>query len=213
MRKEVWMDGETGVVTLVLFDGDEIKAIYWCDDDYEPEIAKRLNELKDDPMAYFGWKSGYNNYTVWRASEWDKIDKYDEDGNEVDLKEHPWTLQDFYEDMKPCSYILRPYYVYAIAHTGDDIVVGTFYEEENAKKFARGFAEAWKGEVEIRQYENDIEDEDWDGCLDHETIEWKEPLRLDGRKVRIVFEDGKTDDIFGEITFTEEDRIHIVREN
>ena len=37
-----------------------------------------------------------------------------------------------------------------------------------------------------------------------------EELKLDGRKVRIVFEDGKTEDILGEITMAEENRIHIV---
>lgn len=37
-----------------------------------------------------------------------------------------------------------------------------------------------------------------------------EELKLDCRKVRIVFEDGKTEDIHGEITMAEENRIHIV---
>ena len=213
MRKEVWMDDYTGNVTLVLFDfkgtKEEIKAIYYCDENYEAELMERFNELDADPMAYFGWKSGYNQYTVWRASEVDRLDKYDEEGEEVDLEEHPWTLEELYKWMTDCSMLQKPYYVYAIDRFGDERTVGKFYIEENAKGFARGFALAWKGEIEIRQYDNDIEDDDWDGCMDHETIEWKEPPRLDGRNVRIVFDDGETADILGEITLAENGRIHI----
>lgn len=210
MRKEVRMDVGTGCVTLSLFDGDEVKAIYWCGEDYEAEIAERFKELDADPMAYFGWKSGYNTYTVWRASEIDKLDKYDEDGEEVDLKEHPWTLRELYQWTADWSEVLLPYYVVAIDENGDETTAGRYYIEDNAKKFADGFSKAWKWGIEIRQYDEDIEDDDWDGCLDHTTIDWTRPLNIDGKKVRIVFDDGETADIFGEITFAEENRIHIV---
>ena len=210
MRREVWIDDAIGNVTIVLSDGDEVKAIYWCDEDYETEIVERFKELDADPMAYFGWKSGYNNYTVWRASEIDHLDKYDEDGEEVDLKEHPWTLHELFEHMTDWSHKLNPLYVVAIDENGDETTAGRFYSEDNAKKFADGFSKAWKWGIEIRQYDKDIEDDNWDGCLDHTTIDWTRPLNIDGKKVRIVFDDGETADIFGEVTFAEENRIHIV---
>ena len=64
----------------------------------------------------------------------------------------------------------------------------------------------------------DVLDDDGNKTSDYwvdrdSVIAANDPIQLDGRKVRIVFEDGKTEDIFGEITFAEEDRIHIVREN
>lgn len=45
MRREVWIDDAIGNVTIVLSDGDEVKAIYWCDEDYETEIVERFKEL------------------------------------------------------------------------------------------------------------------------------------------------------------------------
>lgn len=209
MRKEAWMAEATGEVTLVLFNEHDIVAIYYCEsDDYEAEIKARLKELKADENAYLGWESGYNKNTVWKASEVDQIDKYDEDGNEIDLAEQPWTLEELYEDMTACSFFLYPYYV-AVTADGEDKNVGEFYKLENAEAFARELDKKGIAEIEIRQYACDIEEPDWDGCMDHDSFEWKEPVKLEGRKVRIVFEDGEVADITGIITLAEENRIHI----
>lgn len=204
MRREVWIDDAIGNVTIVLSDGYEVKAIYWCDEDYETEIVERFKELDADPMAYFGWKSGYNTYTVWRASEIDKLDKYDEDGEEVDLKEHPWTLHELFEHMTDWSHRLNPLHIVAIDSNGDERDEATFYGIDHAEEFAEGLVERSGDNVEIRQYDDDG---------NYEVIECKKPLQLTGRRIRIVFEDGKSKDIYGEITLAEEGRIHITAEN
>lgn len=214
MRREVWIHEMVGYATLILFENDEPVALYWCEsDDYEAELNERFAELKADPKAYLRWESGYNNDTIWKASEVDCIDKYDEEGEEVDLQEHPWTLKELCEADMRDSCQMNPLHVVKIHPSGDEETARIFYEEENAKKFARTLAETFDGKVEIRAYDHDVDDDDWDGCMDHKTIPYELPPRLDGRKVRIVFEGGEIADIFGEITFAEENRIHIVRES
>ena len=205
------MGEATGVITLVVFDGYDIMAIYYCcdTDNYEAEIKDRLKELEADEAAYLRWEYCYNKSNVWMASEVDKIDKYDEDGNEIDLEEHPWTLQELYEDMTNYSFFLYPYYV-TVTAKGKERNVGEFYKLENAVSFARELDRKGIRGIDVRQYAHDIEEPNWDGCTEHDSFEWKEPIRLDGRKVRIVFDDGEVEDIFGEITFAEENRIHIV---
>lgn len=211
MKRELWESDYTDLTSLVLIEDDQVVAIYYCDDDYEKEVEDRLGELEADPMAYLGWKSGYNKYTVWRASEEDRIDKYDEDGNEVDLKEHPWTLQELYDDIIENSVLLRPFYVCNITDDGVKNVRG-FYNLDKAKNLAREMSQRANGIVEVRQYEDSLDDDKWDGFTDYATFDWKEPVHLDGRKVKIIFvEDGEIAEIDGVIVLAEEDRIHIVR--
>lgn len=47
------------------------------------------------------------------------------------------------------------------------------------------------------------------GC---DTIEWEVPFCFEGCKVCIVFENNESDDLFGEITMAEDNRLHIALE-
>lgn len=214
MRREVWEDQATGSVTMALFNGDEVIALYYAgnaDDDFYGEIREKVAELKKNDRAYENWFACYHKGNVEKASTVDNIEKYDEGGEPIDLKEHPWTLQELYEWATDYSVLLNPYYVVTNCH-GDEVTSLPFFTLEEAVGKARELHRYFPTmSIEVRQYEADIEDDDWDGCMDHETFEWEEPVRLDGHKVRIVFDNGGIADITGVITLVDEDRIHITK--
>lgn len=99
MRLEIFEDFHDGM-ELAIFDGRDVVAILYTFD--RNEIDEAVESLKRNPAAYLGW----NCYTAENVAELtisDGIEKYDDDGNQIDITENPWTLQELYEDLRNYS--------------------------------------------------------------------------------------------------------------
>ena len=100
MRLEIFEDFHDGM-ELAVFDGTDVVAILYTFD--RNEIDEVVEELKGNRTAYFGWNHCYNTENVVESTIADGIEKYDEDGNAIDITENPWTLQELYDDLRNYS--------------------------------------------------------------------------------------------------------------
>lgn len=97
---EVYEGVERGDIAAVVLDAQgNVMAICYPINGRD-DIPKMRHQLKDDSRAYLGWTdcfyaSNINSLTF--------VEKHDADGNEIDLKEHPWTLQELYNDVRSYS--------------------------------------------------------------------------------------------------------------
>lgn len=100
MRLEIFEDFHDGM-ELAVFDGTDVVAILYTFD--RNEIDRAVEELRGNRTAYFGWNHCYNTENVAERTIADGIEKYDEEGNAIDITENPWTLQELYEDLRNYS--------------------------------------------------------------------------------------------------------------
>lgn len=106
MRYELYESYYTDVLSLVIFKGNEVIAIYTPSDITEAEID--IKALAENEEIYHQW--GRNCFTRDTVAEYmaeDGIEKYDKDGRSVDLDKYPWTLQELYDDIKTDSILLK----------------------------------------------------------------------------------------------------------
>ena len=99
MRLEIFEDFHDGM-ELAVFDGTDVVAILYTFD--RNEIDEAVESLKRNPAAYLGWDC-YTAENVAELTIADGIEKYDDDGNQIDITENPWTLQELYEDLRNYS--------------------------------------------------------------------------------------------------------------
>lgn len=109
MRLEVFENYHYGM-ELAVFSGSDVVAILYTFE--ENDINNAINELKENNMAYLGWNDYcYHTENVVEATIEDKLEKYDDDGNPVDITEHPWTLQELYDDLWEYSELIKEVYI------------------------------------------------------------------------------------------------------
>jgi len=105
MRLEVFENYHYGM-ELAVFSGSDVVAILYTFE--ENDINNAINELAENNMAYLGWNDYcYHTENVVEAT----IEKYDDDGNPVDITEHPWTLQELYDDLWEYSELIKEVYI------------------------------------------------------------------------------------------------------
>ena len=100
MRLEIFEDEFDGI-DLVVFEGTDVVAILYTFD--WNEVDRAVEELKGNRKAYLGWNQCYTAENVAELTIADGIEKYDDDGNQIDITENPWTLQELYEDLRNYS--------------------------------------------------------------------------------------------------------------
>ena len=105
MKYELY-ESHTDILSLVVFRGNEIIAIYEATE--RNDVEQVINVLAENEEAYHDL--GRNCYTRDTVAEYmaeDGIEKYDEEGNSINLDDHPWTLQELYEEVKSDSCLLE----------------------------------------------------------------------------------------------------------
>lgn len=199
MRIELYDEATQGGLALAVFDeGDELVAVDMLVGSVNEAMVKEA-QLNSDPNAYIYWDGCYHAGNIEKTID-DNIEKYDEDGNLLDLKEHPWTLQELYDEIVESSVFVKPYYVVVVADShGEDYaeyICDKSYLLDDAIQSAR---KLWSGcgnrrnLVYVRQYDYDIEGvNDWE-YYPYESFNWKEDANgnmaseLEGKTVTITY--------------------------
>jgi len=178
MRTEVYENAISGEMEMEIFNDDN-ELVAACALVESLEDAQNMDTaLENDPTAYLTWDC-YHAGNIEKASE-DNIEKYDEDGNPVDLKEHPWTLQELHEDVVGNSWLIKPYYVFETSRYAE-YEEGHFYKLEDSVRHARLLWSKLTDHdkalttIDIRQFEYAYGSEEWEDCYDHDSFDWHEP--------------------------------------
>lgn len=107
MRVEVYENFDTGV-DLVVFNGSDVVAIYYADE--IGDVMEKIDILANkDDKAYLEWDYCYHTDNVAEATVTDNVEKCDEDGNPVDITEHPWTMEELYDDLRENADLIEEY--------------------------------------------------------------------------------------------------------
>ena len=91
---KLWEEEGRGYFALVILKDNDVVGI--CDVRSAFEAGEKVAEMKKNRDAYKGWVSCLREDNVADCT----MDKYDDNGDPVDVSKHPWTLEELYEAIR-----------------------------------------------------------------------------------------------------------------